>query len=197
MKCRNFWLFRAEKYFSGQIRRTQSHFIIPIFVFERAAGIWKLDRFHRNTKSQKIGVLPIPTWCPGWGLISKIVIAHCSVSNQCALLHKTKMFCRYIKEFGLKNKHLARSAGNRTKLQAAWFVSHCATQARREKYAKSMDKYMDVHIYGDCSRQQLALLKLAGFLVGHFRSVSSVSCSSGTLKTWVVKLWCKTRVFPA
>lgn len=60
---------------------------------------------------------------------------------------------RYIKEFGRKNKHLARSAtGNRTNLQAAWFVSHCATQARREKYAKSMEKYMDIHIYGDCSR---------------------------------------------
>ena len=60
--------------------------------------------------------------------------------------------CRYIKDFGRKNKHLARSMGNRTKLQAAWFVSHCATQARREKYAKAMENYMDVHVYGECSR---------------------------------------------
>ena len=58
----------------------------------------------------------------------------------------------YIKDFGRKNKHIAQSVGNRTKLQAAWFVSHCATQARREKYAKSMEKFMDVHIYGKCSR---------------------------------------------
>ena len=65
MKGRYIWLFGAEKYFSGQIHRIQSHFIIPIFVFERAVSIWKLDRFHKNTKSSKIGVLPTPTWQPG------------------------------------------------------------------------------------------------------------------------------------
>ena len=45
---------------------------------------------------------------------------------------------KYIKEFGWKNRHLAKgpSEGNRTKLHAAWFVSHCATVARREKYVK-------------------------------------------------------------
>ena len=43
------------------------------------------------------------------------------------------------KEFGWKNRHLARTpeGGNRTNLNAAWFVSHCATVARREKYVKS------------------------------------------------------------
>ena len=59
---------------------------------------------------------------------------------------------KYIKEFGIKNRHLAKTNKNVTSLQAAWFVSHCATQARREKYAKSMQKYMDIHIYGKCSR---------------------------------------------
>ena len=46
---------------------------------------------------------------------------------------------KYIKEFGWKNRHLARTpeGGNRTNLNAAWFVSHCATIARREKYVKS------------------------------------------------------------
>ena len=55
----------------------------------------------------------------------------------------------YIKEFGRKNRHLA---GNRTELKAAWFVSHCATQARRERYAKMMRNYMEVDIYGKCGK---------------------------------------------
>merc|ERR1719242_1560108 len=61
---------------------------------------------------------------------------------------------KYIKEFGWKNRHLTRTpeGGNRTNLNAAWFVSHCATIARREKYVKTMQKYMDVDIYGKCSR---------------------------------------------
>ena len=69
MKGRKFWLFWAEKYFSGQIHRIQSHFIITIIVFERAIGIWKLDSPHKNAKSSKIGVLPMPTWCPGWYVV--------------------------------------------------------------------------------------------------------------------------------
>jgi len=61
---------------------------------------------------------------------------------------------KYIKEFGWKNRHLAKgpSEGNRTKLHAAWFVSHCATVSRREKYVKAMQKHMEVDIYGKCSR---------------------------------------------
>eukprot|EP00095_Tigriopus_kingsejongensis_P005710 snap_masked-scaffold459_size165548-processed-gene-0.8 protein:Tk05710 transcript:snap_masked-scaffold459_size165548-processed-gene-0.8-mRNA-1 annotation:"hypothetical protein DAPPUDRAFT_41601" len=55
----------------------------------------------------------------------------------------------YIKQFGEENRHLA---GNRTQFQAAWFVSHCATQARRERYAKAMKDFMSVHIYGRCGR---------------------------------------------
>ena len=49
---------------------------------------------------------------------------------------------RYIREFGERNRHMAngrRDLGyNRTELRAAWFVSHCATQSRREKFAKAM-----------------------------------------------------------
>ena len=40
-----------------------------------------------------------------------------------------------IKDFGLKNQHLAH---NRNGTKAAWFVSHCATQARREVFAKGL-----------------------------------------------------------
>ncbi len=58
---------------------------------------------------------------------------------------------KYIKEFGKRNRHLA---GNRTELKAAWFVSHCATQARRERYARMMSNYMDVDIYGKCGRHK-------------------------------------------
>merc|ERR1712178_615898 len=50
----------------------------------------------------------------------------------------------YIKQFGRENKHLARGKSK----QAAWFVSHCATQARREKYVKQMQKTVEVDIYG-------------------------------------------------
>ncbi|XP_023320067.1 alpha-(1,3)-fucosyltransferase C [Eurytemora carolleeae] len=55
---------------------------------------------------------------------------------------------RYIKEFGENNKHLAEGKNK----SAAWFVSHCATQARRELYAKKLNKHMDVDIYGKCGK---------------------------------------------
>ena len=54
----------------------------------------------------------------------------------------------YIKEFGRRHSHLM-GGKNRT---AAWFVSHCATQARRELYAKKLKKYVDVDIYGKCGK---------------------------------------------
>ncbi len=66
---------------------------------------------------------------------------------------------RYIKDFGQRNRHLAYSnaAGepyNRTDLRAAWFVSHCATQSRRERFAKAMGKHMKVHVYGKCGKHK-------------------------------------------
>ncbi len=57
---------------------------------------------------------------------------------------------KLIADFGENNRHLAH---NRTGNKAAWFVSHCATQARREKYAKSMQQHMTVDVYGKCSKQ--------------------------------------------
>ena len=54
-----------------------------------------------------------------------------------------------IQEFGEKNKHFAH---NRTKeATAAWFVSHCATQARREKFVKEMQKHMEIQVFGKCA----------------------------------------------
>jgi alpha-1,3-fucosyltransferase len=55
-----------------------------------------------------------------------------------------------IQDYGEKNRHLVH---NRTENSAAWFVSHCATQARREKYAKIMQKYMTIDVYGKCAKQ--------------------------------------------
>ena len=55
---------------------------------------------------------------------------------------------RFIKQFGEDNKHLA-AGKNRT---AAWFVSHCATQARRELYTKKLQKHVDVDVYGKCGK---------------------------------------------
>ncbi|KAH9504727.1 hypothetical protein Btru_062655 [Bulinus truncatus] len=42
-------------------------------------------------------------------------------------------------------------AKNKTKT-AAWFVSHCDTQSKREEYVKEMQKYIDVDIYGACGK---------------------------------------------
>ena len=33
---------------------------------------------------------------------------------------------------------------------AAWMVSHCITDGRREDYVKQMQKYVNIDIYGDC-----------------------------------------------
>ena len=55
---------------------------------------------------------------------------------------------KLIEDFGHNNRHLAH---NRSQTSAAWFVSHCATQARREKYASEMKKYMNLDVYGKCS----------------------------------------------
>ncbi|CAL1548131.1 unnamed protein product [Lymnaea stagnalis] len=38
---------------------------------------------------------------------------------------------------------------NKTKM-VAWFVSHCVTDSRREKYAAELSKHIPVDIYGDC-----------------------------------------------
>ena len=54
----------------------------------------------------------------------------------------------YIEKFGRENKHLADGKNK----MAAWFVSHCATQARREMYVKKMKKHMDVDVYGKCGK---------------------------------------------
>eukprot|EP00090_Calanus_glacialis_P008606 TRINITY_DN16947_c0_g1_i5.p1 TRINITY_DN16947_c0_g1~~TRINITY_DN16947_c0_g1_i5.p1 ORF type:complete len:435 (-),score=116.30 TRINITY_DN16947_c0_g1_i5:147-1451(-) len=54
----------------------------------------------------------------------------------------------YIAQFGRENKHLA---AGKTK-DAAWFVSHCATQARREMYVKKMKKHLNVDVYGKCGK---------------------------------------------
>ena len=32
----------------------------------------------------------------------------------------------------------------------AWFVSHCVTHSRREKYVQELQKYIPVDVYGDC-----------------------------------------------
>ena len=58
---------------------------------------------------------------------------------------------KYIKEFGRKNKHLA---AGRKDFKAAWFVSHCATQSRRERYARLMKKHMDIDIFGRCGKKE-------------------------------------------
>ena len=61
---------------------------------------------------------------------------------------------RYIRDFGLKNKHLAAGKKKGDRPRAAWFVSHCATVARREKYVKYLQRHMDVDIYGACGKLQ-------------------------------------------
>lgn len=33
---------------------------------------------------------------------------------------------------------------------AAWFVSHCNTESKREKYIQEMQKYVDIDVYGKC-----------------------------------------------
>lgn len=50
---------------------------------------------------------------------------------------------KIIEDFGKNNMHLAH---NRTSAKAAWFVSHCATQARREKLVKELQKHMTVQV---------------------------------------------------
>jgi len=54
----------------------------------------------------------------------------------------------YIEQFGRRHRSLA---AGKTK-QAAWFVSHCATQARREMYVKKIQRHMQVDVYGKCGK---------------------------------------------
>ncbi|CAH1776418.1 unnamed protein product, partial [Owenia fusiformis] len=48
-------------------------------------------------------------------------------------------------------KTLPDYAKGKTKM-AAWIVSHCKTQSRRELYVQRLQKYMPVDIYGKCGR---------------------------------------------
>lgn len=34
----------------------------------------------------------------------------------------------------------------------AWFVSHCSTASKREKFAKDLAEYIDIDIYGKCGK---------------------------------------------
>jgi len=47
-------------------------------------------------------------------------------------------------------------ASGKTKL-VAWFVSHCLTQSRREKYVNILRKHIDVDIYGGCYTLKCAM----------------------------------------
>ena len=49
----------------------------------------------------------------------------------------------------LKNSYIAKSIAGKTKT-AAWFVSHCYTENKREDYVKQLTQYVDVDIYGEC-----------------------------------------------
>ena len=35
----------------------------------------------------------------------------------------------------------------------AWYVSHCNTNSKREKYIEELTKYLPIDIYGACGRQ--------------------------------------------
>ena len=43
---------------------------------------------------------------------------------------------------------------NKTKT-AAWMVSHCKSFGKREEYVKQLQKFIDVDIYGGCSKDQV------------------------------------------
>ena len=47
-------------------------------------------------------------------------------------------------------------ASGKTKL-VAWFISHCLTQSRREKYVSILRKHIDVDIYGGCYTLKCAM----------------------------------------
>ena len=47
----------------------------------------------------------------------------------------------YIHNYGINHEHIGE---NKTK-KVAWFVSNCASQSGREKYVKTLQKYIKVH----------------------------------------------------
>ena len=51
-----------------------------------------------------------------------------------------------IAEFGLSHTHLV----GEKEAKAAWFVSHCETESRREKYVAQLQQFYPVEIYGAC-----------------------------------------------
>ena len=54
----------------------------------------------------------------------------------------------FIKQFGRQHRHMADTKNRST----VWFVSHCATQARREMYVKKLKRLVDVDTYGRCGK---------------------------------------------
>jgi len=49
-----------------------------------------------------------------------------------------------------KTRSEVKSAIGAKRRLVAWFVSHCETSSRREKYVEELRKYVDVDIYGKC-----------------------------------------------
>ena len=51
------------------------------------------------------------------------------------------------------NDEITVKLSKRKKLMV-WFVSHCETDSKREKYIEELSKYIKVDIYGKCGRQE-------------------------------------------
>ena len=56
-----------------------------------------------------------------------------------------------IKQFGEKNRHLAKKP-KASNVLVAWMVSNCYTVGNREQFVEELREFIDVDIYGECGR---------------------------------------------
>ena len=68
--------------------------------------------------------------------------------NFCKLFSGTRNITR-AKDYRAKISHKMPDMSKKTRL-AFWIVSHCETDNKREDYAKKLQEYMPVDIYGKC-----------------------------------------------
>ena len=76
-------------------------------------------------------------------------------------------------------------ASGKTKM-VAWFVSHCYTQSRREKYVSLLRQYIPVDIYGGCYTHKCPLNERYRTLFMFYRYAYSIRFITIIIKILII-----------
>ena len=95
---------------------------------------------------------PVQTWAViDLKPFAKLFNASMTYSRKSDIAQPHGMCSRKLPNRSKSEDILPDIASKKTEL-AAWFVSHCPTRSRREKYVEELTRHIPVHIYGKCGQ---------------------------------------------